>query len=110
MKYPGCWDSRTWLVFENGSCDISVKYVLGETVKTNTAISGQKLSLLKDLRYAEWEQERPEACDGTAWIITAYENGDLVQTTGDQPRYIYGLEKLQEIESLLPKAPQKLSM
>ena len=103
LMYPGCWKSKTWIVYENGVCDVTIDYVLGESKKQSTSIPEQNLSQLRSLRTAKWEPERTRACDGTAWIITAYEGEHVIQTTGDQPRYTYGLGVLEKIESLLPR-------
>jgi hypothetical protein len=24
LKYQGCWDSRTWLIYDDGKCEITV--------------------------------------------------------------------------------------
>lgn len=107
LKYPGCWKSKTWKVYEDGTCDINVDYVLSESVSGTASIPAPDLSRLRGLRYAAWENELRRACDGTAWIITAYENGKTLQTTGKHPRYIYGLQTLEEISRLLPEIDMK---
>ena len=102
LKYQGCWDSRTWLIYDDGNWEITVCYVLSETIYMKASLSAMELSHLKDLCHMEWEQEYIRVCDGTAWIMTAYENGKPIQSTGIHPRYIYHLKVLEEIAASLP--------
>ena len=102
LKYPGCWDSRTWLIYDDGNCEITACYVLSESVYKNESLSAVMISRLKDLCHKKWEKEHIRACDGSTWVITAYEDGKPIQSTGTHPRYIYHLKVLEEIAGLLP--------
>ena len=83
-----------------------MNYVLSEAVSGTALIPAPKLSRLKELRHIAWEKESHDACDGTAWIIMAFEQEKTLQTTGKHPRYIYGLQVLEEIARLLPKSAE----
>ena len=103
LKYPGCWESRSWLIYDDGKCEITVCYVHSEPFYKKESVSSVMLSRLKNLCHKKWEKKRIYACDGSAWTITAYDEGKPIQSTGPHPRYIYHLKVLEEIASLLPR-------
>ena len=113
----GDWSTITWHVYSNGFIQMFREYIPDQDVvdkypdtksillKGISSINSEKLNRLKQLISEKiWRDPeiRSGGCDGTAWIMEAFdEDGNTIKTSGDLD-YIYGQKVLEEIAELLP--------
>ena len=104
MMGPGDWNNTEWNIYDNLIVQIKVSYNpkggIDNTKEFNCEIDEKFLNnLLDKLNIVKQNDEEVDACDGSAWEYTQYDNGNEVWKRNIG--YIYGIKPLEEIATQL---------
>ena len=107
LKRQDDWDRVIWYIFSDGTYRIETGFVprldLDNYVRREGKMSSRSFQQLTEAMSSDWDFDPREidACDGEAWAVDQYENGNLVRSSGPIG-YVYGKEAIEKIIELLP--------
>ena len=104
---PGAWEKHSWKINDDGW------YRYKETYRSNGTdeipeipdlveegvLSDDQMRRLRTALAQDWNNEKADACDGTAWEFKLYENGSV--TKHRDTGYIYGIEPYETIAAIM---------
>ena len=106
MIGPGSWEKRSWKINTDGTYRLKTTYrpVDPEDAEVSTTVeegelSSEQLDILRECIDAYWNDEKADACDGSAWEFKLYENDAVIRHR--ELGYIYGIEPFESITALL---------
>lgn len=104
MMGPGDWNNTEWNIYDDLTVDIKVLYNPKGGIANNQDYSceleeNNYKTLLQKIEEAKLITDVVDACDGSAWEYTQYQNGNEVWKRDNG--YIYGIKPLEEIAIIL---------
>lgn len=101
LKRQDDWDRVIWYIFSDGTYRIETGFVprldLDNYVRREGKMSSRSFQQLTEAMSSDWDFDLREidACDGEAWAVDQYENGNLVRSSGPIG-YVYGKEAIEK--------------
>ena len=107
LRKQGDWERVVWHIFNDGSYQIETGFAPIHDPENYVRREGRMKTLsfqkLMEVLSSDWDTDSRniDACDGDAWAIDQYENGDMIRSSGPLG-YVYGKEAIERIIDLLP--------
>jgi hypothetical protein len=97
----GMWESTTWKIYKDLTTEILDLYGDDEKDKKYVIKLEEHLfkRILKNIEDSKQNDKKNNACDGSAWSIIQYEDGNEIWKR--ECDYIYGIKPLEEIAKIL---------
>ncbi|MBQ6506180.1 MAG: hypothetical protein IKE08_04985 [Clostridia bacterium] len=109
---PGTWEKIKWKIEDTGWYQYTKTYRSGDDgiaeiprLTVEGQLSSGQMETLSDLLGQEWNSDRTDACDGTAWEFKLYDHDTVIK---HRPLdYIYDIEPYESLAALLQETEEE---